>query len=126
MQTGKERGELRDASLHALLSGRRRGAGRRPAQLERAEVEVRALDEAEDGVRVPEQHLAGVREGNGATPFRPFDQAVPDPPLEDRDLLADRRLGEAEARRGAAEGALAGDRPQCRKVAQLDTGPRTE
>jgi hypothetical protein len=75
------------------------------------------LDETEDRVGVLEQHLAGVGQGDGAAALGALDQSVSDPPLEDRDLLADRRLREAEACRGAAEGALAGDRPQCREVA---------
>lgn len=87
---------------------------------------MRLLDEAEDRVGVPEQHLAGVGQGDRAPALRALDQPVPDPPLEDRDLLADRRLREAQARRGAPERALAGDRPQRCEVAELDTGPGAE
>jgi hypothetical protein len=78
---------------------------------------MRLLDEAEDRVGVLEQHLAGIGEGHGAAALRALDQSVPDAPLEDRDLLADRRLREAQARRGPPERALAGDRPQRREVA---------
>ena len=113
--------ELRDAALQRLWA-----VPGRPAELERAEVEVRALDEPEDRVRVLEQHVAGLGEGDRAAPLRPFDQPVPAAPLEDRDLLADRRLGEAEARCRAAERPFTGDRPQRCEVAQLDTSPRTE
>lgn len=87
---------------------------------------MRALDEPEDVVRVLEQHVAGLGERHGAAPLRPFDQPVADPPLEDRNLLADRRLGEAETCCCASERPLAGDRPQRREVAQLDTSPGTE
>jgi hypothetical protein len=97
-----------------------------PPKFEGAEVRVRALDEPENRVRVLEQNVARVGERHRPAPLRPFDQAVPDPSLEDGDLLADRRLGEAEARRRAAEGALEGDRPQRREMAELDAGPGTE
>jgi hypothetical protein len=113
LQTGIERAELRRVRVG-------------PPKLERAEVGVRALDEAENRVRVLEENVARVGELDRAPPLRPFDQAMSDPSLEDGDLLADRRLSEAEARRGAAEGALEGDRPQRREVAQLDPGPGTE
>jgi hypothetical protein len=125
LQTGKEGQGLRDASLQRARGGARH-VGLRPAELELAEVHVGALDEAEDGVRVLEHDLAGVGQRHRAASFRPLDQPVADAPLEDGDLLADRRLGEAEARGRAAERPLAGNRPQRREVAQLDAGPGTE
>jgi hypothetical protein len=126
LKTGTERVELRDAALQLGRSGPGRRVRGRPAELERAEIDVRALDETEDGVGVPEQHFTGVGERDGAPPFRPVDQAVADPPLEDRDLLADRGLREAEPRGRAAERSLTGDCPQRREMAELDAGPRTE
>jgi hypothetical protein len=64
---------------------------------------MRALDAAEDRVRVLEQDLAGFGEAHGPSALRALDEAVADPLLEDRDLLTDRRLGEAEACGGRAE-----------------------
>jgi hypothetical protein len=87
---------------------------------------VSALDETEDGMGVLEQHLARFGEGDGAPALRPFDQAMADPALEDRDLLADRRLGEPKARGRSAKRALPRDRSQGREVAQLDPRPRAE
>ena len=73
-----------------------------------------------------EQHLAGLGQRDAAAALRPLHQPVADPSLEDRDLLADRRLGEPEMGRGRPERALAGDRPQRCEVAQLDAGPRAK
>lgn len=87
---------------------------------------MRPLDQAQDGVGVLEQHLAGVGERDGAPALRPLDQSVSDPPLEDGDLLTDRGLGEAEPCGRAAEGSLACDRPERGEVAQLYTGPLAE
>jgi hypothetical protein len=81
-----------------------------PATLERPEVVVRALDEPEDRVGVLEQERPGFGERDRAPPFRPLDQAVADALLEDRDLLTDRRLREAEPCRGTAEGPFPRDR----------------
>jgi hypothetical protein len=97
-----------------------------PATLEGGEVEVRILDEPEDRLRVLEQHLARLGQADRPASLRALDQPVADALLEDRDLLADRRLREAEARGGAAERALTRDRPQRGEVTELDAGPATE
>jgi hypothetical protein len=54
------------------------------------------LDEPEDRLRVLEQDLAGLGEGDGAPSFRALDEPMTDPPLQQRDLLADRGLRESE------------------------------
>jgi hypothetical protein len=87
-----------------------------PAGLISREIEVGQLDEAEDRLRMLEQHLTGLREGHGAPSFRPLDEAVADPALEQRDLLADRRLREPESAGGRPERTLACDRAQRRQV----------
>ena len=97
-----------------------------PATLECGEVEVRELDEAEDRLCVLQQDLAGLRERDRAATLGALDEAVTDPLLEDRDLLADRRLGEAEPRRGASERPFPGDRSQRGEMTELDAGPATE
>jgi hypothetical protein len=71
---------------------------------------VRELDEAEDRLGVLQQDLAGLGQRDRPAPLRALDEAVTDPLLEDRDLLADRRLGEAEPRGSASEGPFPGDR----------------
>jgi hypothetical protein len=87
---------------------------------------VRELDEAGDRLRVREQDLAGLGERDRAAALRPLDQAVADPPLQEGDLLADRRLSEAEPRGGAAERSLSSDCAQRGEMTKLDTGPVTE
>jgi hypothetical protein len=84
------------------------------------------LDEAEDRLCVLQQDLAGLGQRDRPAPFRALDEAVTDPPLEDRDLLADRRLGEAEPRGGAPEGPFPVDRSQRGEVTELDAGPAAE
>jgi hypothetical protein len=74
------------------------------------------LDEAEDRLRVLEQDLTGLGEGDGASAFGTLDEPVTDPALQERDLLADRGLGEPEPGRGRAERALACNRPQRRQM----------
>jgi len=87
---------------------------------------VGVLDESEDRVRVLEQNLTGVGERHGAAALRPVDEPVADSPLEDRDLLTDRRLGEAEPGSRRAKRAFACDRPQRGEVPKFDTGPGAE
>jgi hypothetical protein len=97
-----------------------------PATLEGGEVEVRELDEPEDRLCVLEQHLAGLGQADRAPSLGALDEPVTDALLEDRDLLADRGLGEAEARGSAAERPFARDRPQRGEMTELDAGPATE
>jgi hypothetical protein len=87
---------------------------------------MRVLDAAEDRLRMLEHDLARLRQRDRPAALRALDEAVADPLLEDRDLLADRGLREAEARGGAAERPLARDRPQRREMSELDAGPATE
>ena len=97
-----------------------------PATLERPEVVVRPLDEPEDRVGMLEQERPGFGERDGAPSFRPLDQAVADALLEDRDLLTDRRLREAEPCRGTAERPFPRDCPQRGEMTELDAGPAAE
>jgi hypothetical protein len=97
-----------------------------PATLERREVEVRELDEAEDRLRVLEQHLACLGQRDRAAPLGALDEAMADALLEDRDLLADRGLSEAEARRGGAKRPFPRDCPQRGEMTELDAGPAAE
>ena len=64
-----------------------------------------------------------VGEVDAAGAARPLEQLGPDDPLERRDLLAHRGLGVAEAGRGGADAALAGDRLERGQVAELDAEP---
>jgi hypothetical protein len=97
-----------------------------PATLERPEVVVRPLDEPEDRVGVLEQERACFGQRDGPPSFRTLDQPVTDALLEDRDLLTDRRLREAEPRRGGAERPFSFDRAQRCEMSELDAGPATE
>jgi hypothetical protein len=98
-----------------LPASRVRGPSRTPrpapATLERGEVEVSELDESEDRLRMLEQHLTGFGQRDRPSPLGALDEPVADPLLEDRDLLADRRLSEAETRGGSAKRTLPRDRP---------------
>ena len=91
--------------------------------LERADVDAPdvAGDEALDGVAggvdagddvagVAEDELAERRQLDGPRPARAVEQRAADEPLEGGDLLADGRLGVAEADGGLAERALGGHR----------------
>jgi len=84
------------------------------------------LDEAEDGLCVLQQHLAGFGQRDGSAAFGPLHEPVADSPLEDRDLLADRRLREAEVRGGTAKRPFPGDRSQRGEMTELDAGPAAE
>jgi hypothetical protein len=97
-----------------------------PATLECGEVEVGELDETEDRLCMLEQHLAGLGQGDRPAAFRPLDEPVADPLLEDRDLLADRGLSEAEARGGTAKRSFPRDGPQRGEMTELDAGPAPE
>jgi hypothetical protein len=61
-----------------------------PATLELGEVVTRVLDAAEDRLRVLEHDLACLRQRDRPAALRALDEAMADPLLEDRDLLADR------------------------------------
>jgi hypothetical protein len=97
-----------------------------PATLEGREVEVGELDEAEDRLCMLEQHLTRFGQRDRPSSLGALDEPVADPLLEDRDLLADRRLSEAETRGGSAKRAFPRDRPQRGEMAELDAGPATE
>lgn len=73
---------------------------------------MRVLDEPEDRLGVLEQDLSRLGQGDRPASLGALDEAMADPLLEDRDLLADRRLREPEPRGGAPERPFAGDRPQ--------------
>jgi hypothetical protein len=98
------------------MRGPSRSSRPAPATFEGREVEMCELDEAEDRLRVLEQDLTGLGEGDGAPSFRALDEPVADPPLEQRDLLADRGLREAEPSRSRPERSFACDRAQRRQV----------
>ena len=69
---------------------------------------------------MPEQPLPGLGRRHRSAPARPLEQLQPGGPLERRDLLADRRLGVAELRTGAAERARLDDGLEGGEVADLD------
>ena len=70
-----------------------------------------------------QKQLARLGQRDRLRPPGPLDEALPDDPLEGRDLLADRGLGVAEARRGTAERALARNRFESDQMPQLDAQP---
>jgi hypothetical protein len=72
---------------------------------------------------VPEQELAGLRQGHASRPARPLDKALVDDALEGLDLLADRGLRVAEALGRAAARRLHGDRLERGEMPQLDPQP---
>src|SRR5205823_8752449 len=82
----------------------------RLAVRERREVGLGRSDPRDDRLRVAQKQLARLGQRDRLRPPGPLDEALPDDPLEGRDLLADRGLGVAEARRGTAERALARNR----------------
>ena len=70
-----------------------------------------------------EQPAAGLGQLDRARSRRARDERGADDALERLQLLADRRLRVAEARRGAADGTLARDRIQRREVPEIEPGP---
>ena len=90
---------------------------------ERRDVGLRRLQTGEDRVGVLQDELARLGQLDADAAARALDEPLADRALERRDLLADRRLDVAEARRGTPEGPLAGDRLERRQVAQLDPEP---
>ena len=101
--------------------------------LERADVDAPDLagEEAVDGVAgrvdagddvagVAEHELAERRQLDGSGAARAVEQGAADEPLEGGDLLADGRLGVAEADRGTAERALRRHGVERREVAQFE------
>ena len=78
------------------------------------------VDAGDDVAGVAEDELAerGQLDGSGAA--RAVEQRAADEALEGGDLLADGRLGVAEADRGPAERALGGDGVEGDEVAELE------
>jgi hypothetical protein len=72
---------------------------------------------------VAQQDLAGRGQRDRARPAGALHEPRPDDPLEQRELLADRRLRVAESSRRGAERALAGDRIERGEMANLDAEP---
>jgi hypothetical protein len=100
---------------HAQLAG----AAGRP----RGEVGARGRELVDDAPAVTDHDVAGRGERHRARPARALDEPRADDPLEQRDLLADRRLGVAERPRRAAERALAGDGVERGEMPDLDPEP---
>ena len=90
---------------------------------ERCEVGLRRRQPRDDRLRVPEQQAAGLGQRDRLRSPRPLDQALADDPLEHRDLLAHGGLRVAEARRSAAERALARDGLEGDQMPQFDPQP---
>ena len=72
---------------------------------------------------MPQHELAGLGQLDARVAARALDEALPDGALERGDLLADRRLDVAEARRCTPKGPFARDRFERGEVAQLDPEP---
>jgi hypothetical protein len=75
---------------------------------------------------VAQDEPARIRQRHRARAARPLDQLRTDQSLQGRDLLRDRRLGVAEAFRGAAEARLLGDRLERGQMTQFDPEPSIE
>ncbi len=78
------------------------------------------VDPGDDVSGVGEHDLAERGQRHRARPTRAVEQRAADDPFEGRDLLADRRLGVAEAGRRPAERALRGDGVEGDEVAELE------
>ncbi len=120
---GPARAELPDDAGEDARAGRlERADADRPrlACDELVEVGLQRAEPREQAVGVPEHHLAGLGQRDGARAARALDQLQADRPLERGDLLRDRRLRVAEALGGAREGALLGDRLERGQMAGLD------
>ncbi|MEZ5117823.1 MAG: hypothetical protein R2737_16300 [Candidatus Nanopelagicales bacterium] len=74
----------------------------------------------QDRPRVLEQQRTGRGDLDRPRAARPVEHRLSDRPLQPGDLLADRRLGEAQPRAGAAERPLLGDGPQREQVTDLE------
>ena len=126
VHVGQRRGQAADdarqdlgadavVGAHAQLAG----AAGRP----RREVGAGGRELVDDPAAVAQHEVAGRGQRDRARAARALDQPRPDDPLEQRDLLADRRLRVAERPRRAAERALAGDGVERGEMAHLDAEP---
>ena len=109
----------------ALADGLVRPDPERPglARGQRGEVRLGRLEPGDDRLRVAEQELAGLGERYRPRPAGTVEEALPDDPLEGRDLLADRRLRVAEALCRAAERPRLRDRLEGGEMPQFDPEP---
>jgi hypothetical protein len=114
---GPERPE--HARHQAIGGGRHHAHRERPGLAPRRPPDVlrRLRRPLQDGPRVPEQHPA--RLGERDAPPGPREQLHPELALELADLLAERRLRDAEPRGGAAEVQLLRDRHEVPQVPEL-------
>ena len=94
-------------------------AARRPG----GEVRPRGRELVDDPPAVAQHDVARGRQRDRARAARALHEPHPDDPLEQRDLLADRRLRVAEGPGRAAERALARDGVERREVTYLDAEP---
>ncbi len=92
----------------------------RLAGAQAGEVVVGPGEALEDGAGVVVEHPAHRGQLDRAGTAWPIEHGLADDALEGGDLLADRRLGEAEAARRPAEGAFVGHRLEGEEVADLD------
>ena len=86
----------------------------------RIEVGLRRSESGDDVAGVVEQDLACFGQRHRTRPARPIDEAMTDGFLERRDLLRDRTLRVAEARRRLRERTGLGDGLQGHQVADFD------
>ena len=105
------------------VAGRLEGADPQHAGVagsHRIEVGLRRSESGDDVAGVVEQDLACLGERHRSRAARPIDKAMPDGFLERGDLLRDRALRVAEARRGLRERTGLGNGLQRHQVANFD------
>ena len=95
----------------------------RVASLERGHVRFRGEKPRLDRVRVAQQDLPRLGEGDRSRPSRAFDETEPDDALQGGDLLGDGRLRVAQPLGGAPERALVGDRLERDEMPEVEPEP---
>ena len=121
-----ERRRRAAATGRAARAGRgshRRAAPQRRLPSSAARSACAARTRAISGVGVASRISPAGVSASGRVPRERSISRLPDQPLEGGDLVADRRLHVAEARRGAPERPFARDRVERDEVAHLDAGP---
>ena len=93
------------------------------AGVQSGHVRTRGVEPRRDRLRVPQQKLARLGEGDGARTARPVDEALADDALQRGYLLAHGRLRVPEALCGATERPFRRHRLQRRQMPELDAEP---
>jgi len=103
----------------AIVTGSARGIGAATARRLATDGMAVAVLDLDEAVCVRQQHLASRREPN--LPRAAGQQLHPELALEGLDPLCQRRLGDVEGRRGAAEVSRSGDLKKSPKLPQLQS-----